>query len=92
MQINGRNIEFKSIKRIWSIDYKNSDNRNCTCYHHNKKVLTEHIEFLKSRKCYDFKEFKHNFCLLDQDGYIYDIPQSEVSHYKELLSMELTNK
>jgi hypothetical protein len=89
MKIDNRTIEFKAIKRIWSVEYINSDNRISTCYHSNKKVLTNHLEFLKSRNCHDFKEFKHDYCLLDKEKYIYPIPQTEINHYKELLASEI---
>jgi len=92
MHYNGREVNFKAIKRCYEVKFINSDNRESSCYHPSKKVLTEHIEFLKSRGCHDFKPLTHDFVLYDTDNYIYPFPQSEVKRYQELLKEKLNNR
>jgi hypothetical protein len=92
MHINGRNIEFKAIKRVWSFDYFNNQDRKNSAYHPNKKKLLEHIEYLKSRGCYNFSEFSHDWVLYDQDNFIYPFPQENLELYRKRLAEDLKAK
>ena len=89
MHLNGRNIEFAKIKRVWVLDYIDEDGMKSSCYHPYKKMLIEHTDFLKKRGCKDFSELHHDWVLYDQDDYVYPFPQSELKWYRNALKQDL---